>query len=220
MNIAYVILYALLIAGISALIFWKLLLPMKHSTARTVTLIVSVFGTILCEALFILTAMIPSKVDKMLTVGINAVETHYESVQTGYVNKELSTLELEKVLNDTKMLASYIDERPEASLTIQLIGAGAYISYIKTFAHTLEQHIQDMREAGIPITLHNVLERIHELSRPAVLKWTKVLEILVLILSAIFLIALVIIYFIFTKNEDVIGSPRVVVATDEPQPEQ
>ncbi len=141
-------------------------------------------------------------------------------MQPGYVNKELSTLELEKVLNDTKMLASYIDERPEASLTIQLIGAGAYISYIKTFAHTLEQHIQDMREAGIPVTLHNVLERIHDLSRPAVLKWTKVLEILVLILSAIFLIALVIIYFIFTKNEDVIGSPRVVVATDEPQPEQ
>ena len=220
MKLVYVILFAVLIAGIAALIFWKLLLPMKHSTARTVTLIVSVFGTILCETLLILAAMIPSKVDTMLTIGIDAVETHFESVQPGYVNKELSTLELENVLSNTKMIASFIDERPEASLAVQLIGAGTYISYIKTFANTLQRHIQDMKDAEIPITLHNVLMRIQDLSRPAVLKWTKVLEILVLILSAVFLLALVIIYFIFTKNEDVVSGPCVVVSNDETQPAQ
>jgi hypothetical protein len=63
----------------------------------------------------------------------------------------------------------------------------------------------------VPVTLHNVFVRVQDLSRTPVLKTTKVLEIVVLVFSGIFILALLLIYYIVIKNESSLGESRIIM---------
>lgn len=211
MKTVFVVLFALAIFACVALIFWRLLLPMASSTHRTLMIVIAVVGLVLCETLLILCARIPSRVDTMLTAGIGGIETHLEAVQPGYVHKEMSTTELQNILTDTKMLTAYIENTPNVSFVVQLVGVGAYVGYIKSFSGAIEKNLNEMRAEGVPVTLHNVFVRVQDLSRTPVLKTTKVLEIVVLVFSGIFILALLLIYYIVIKNESSLGESRIIM---------
>ncbi len=211
MKTVSVVFFAIVILASVGLIMWRLLLPMKDSAHKKIMLAVAIVGLIVCELLLFLSARVPSKVDAVLSAGIESVEGHLEATNPGYINKVLSTKELEEALTDAKMLNTYIDETPNAGLAVRLLGAGAYLGYIKTFSESIEDNLKDMREAGTPITLHNVFLRAQDMSRPPVLKAAKVFEILVIILSVLFILALLLAYYILKKNESDLNDPRIIM---------
>lgn len=211
MNTFLVVLFATLIPALFVLFIWFLLAPMPSSSEKKILIALAVVGLIICEALFILTARIPVLSDRLIVEGINGMETHINQINPGYTDQVLPTDEVQKILSDTKMLEAYVDESPEAGLVVRLIGAGTFISYVTTFSEAIDSNIEDMKAEGTPITIHNVFDRIHQKSTEPILKVTKILEIVVLVVTGILLLALLIIYFIMKKNASSLSNPKVTV---------
>jgi len=211
MKVISVVIFAILILACVGLILWRMILPMKDSAHKKILLACAIVGVVICELLLITSAMIPSKVDSMLTYGIGSAEEYFETISPGYPNKELSTAELKNVLENVDNVNHFLDEAPHAGLVVRLVGAGTYLGAINTFSKSIDTNLKEMEADGVPVTLHNVFIRIQEKSRPAVMKGAKVLEVLVIILSIVFILALLIVYYIVKKNEDDLKDPRIIM---------
>lgn len=68
-----------------------------------------------------------------------------------------------------------------------------------------------MKAEGIPVTIHTVFERIHQKSEAPILKATKILEIIVLVITGILLLALLIVWAYLKKDAAYLDNPRVTV---------
>lgn len=211
MSLFFVILFALLIPALTVLFIWFLLLPLPKSSNKTFLMVLAILGLIICEALFILSARVPAGADNLIQNGIAQIEEHINQINPDYIHKELPTEDVQKVLSDTKMLDAYVEDSPEAGVVVRLIGAKAFISYVSSFSESIDRNINEMKEEGTEITIHNVFERIHNQSKAPILKAAKVLEITVLIITAIFLLALLIVYVYIKKNASYLDNPRVTV---------
>lgn len=210
MSTFLVVLFALLVPALFILFIWFLIAPMS-SSYKPWLIAIAIIGLILCEGLFILAARIPSNADKLIETSIAGMEEHINQINPDYVNKELPTADIQNILKDTKMLDSYIDDAPNARLVVRLIGAGAYIQYVTSFSKSIDANIEEMKAEGIPVTIHTVFERIHQKSEAPILKATKILEIIVLVITGILLLALLIVWAYLKKDAAYLDSPRVTV---------
>ncbi len=155
--------------------------------------------------------LVPALFIKLIETGIAGMEEHINQINPDYINKELPTEDIQNVLKDTKMLDSYIDDAPNARLVVRLIGAGAYIQYVTSFSKSLDANIEEMKAEGIPVTIHNVFERIHQKSEAPIIKVTKILEIIVLVITGLLLLVLLIVYAYMKKDAAYLDNPRVTV---------
>lgn len=216
MKIIFVVLFALLILAAAGLVVWYLLLKLTGSERIILTAVAAV-GVVLLETLLILAACIPSKADKLITSGIVSMENGINSISPDYVNQPLETEQLKSVLTDYNNLETTLKSNAEASLVIKAVGVGAYMGYLSSFVNSIDANIRDMEAEGTDITIHNVLLRLQDKSHEPIRKTTKVLEVLVIVISFIFVLALIVAWAIIRSEKH--SSPKVTVVNQEKENE-
>lgn len=212
MKIIFIVLFSLLLLAATALVIWYMLLRLKGSE-RIILSVIAGVGMAIVLTLLILAACIPSKADQLLTLGIHRIEAEINNVTPGYTNQAMTAEQLEKALSNTKQWETALEEDNETTLAIQLIGAGAYMNYLKDFLKSVDANVAEMQAAGTDITIHNVLLRLQDKSRAPILKASKVIEVIIIVLGFVLILSLIIAWAIL-RNEEKNG-PKVVLAVDE-----
>ncbi len=115
------------------------------------------------------------------------------------------------VIANTKNIDAYLDNNSDAGFAIHLIGVGTYMGYLESFASNIDNNLQQMEDEGVAITIHNVFYRLLDKIQKPIMKITKVLEILVIVLSFIFLLVILIVYFILKKNDGELSDSRILI---------
>ena len=195
MNIFLVILFLLAVNACAFLFIYNMVWPQKKSSHRTTLLVLTIGGSILFDVLFTLTALIPSNADGFIKSGIVRMETSINNISPDYVNQEMDTAQIRSVLTDTKQIESYLKSNEGARFVVRLIGVNAYVKYMESFTSSLDSNLSEMQEEGIPITLHNVLERVQQKSHEPILKTAKILEILLLVVVLLYAAFLLFMYY-------------------------
>ena len=215
MKIVYVVLFSLLIVAVIGLVAWFLIWQKLHGANKKILFSVAVAGAVLFVVLLALTACIPSKADKYLALGIETIEKNLNTISDDYVNKEMDAEQIKASLAEYRQIETYLSENNEAGLVIRLISAGAYIRYFKQFVNSIDANISDMQANGTPITIHNVLLRLQDKSAAPIVKATKILEIVIIVLAFVFALILIIASAILQHDEKE-GSAVFVSPSPEP----
>lgn len=202
MNILLIILFALLLALAAGLIIWYLLFNrLEKKSNRVMSITIAVVGILFFESLLITTAILPTKADKFLLSSITRIENNINAISDGYVNQTLNVEQVKNVLLDYNQMEAYLKSSSEVSWIVRIIGANAYIDYLTKFVNSIDTNLYEMEQQNIDITIHNIFIRLHEQSKEPIFKITKILEIIVIVLSFIFVFMLIILWVILMNDE-------------------
>lgn len=208
MKIIFVVLFALLIIAFAFLLIWQLFWKMIPSSAKKIFIAVTILGTLLFEALFIASAFIPNKIDKLLAQGIVSIENNINEISSDYTNEVLSPEKVKLLIADTKQIKYSLKENPEAGFIVKTIGLNTYLSYLEDFSDGVDGHLREFEAQGIPFTLHNIFDYLKKQTIEPVLSATKVIEIIILSLAAVFFVVLIV-CFVCHKNGWLSSSEKI-----------
>ncbi|MDR1592786.1 MAG: hypothetical protein LBS16_07930 [Prevotellaceae bacterium] len=200
MKIIFVVLFALLIIAVAGLFLWYLLLPMPPSNEKKIFIAITIVGTVLFESLFIASAFIPRKIDKLIVQGIGSIELNINTISPNYTDEVLDADKVKSLIADTKQIRYYMNENPNANFIVKAIGLGAYMGFAEDFCDHIEDNFIEFQKSEIPFTLHNIFDFIHKKSAVPVLKTTKIIETVVLIVAGLFYSLILIAFFANQKG--------------------
>lgn len=195
-----VVTFAVLIVALAVLFIFHLLLPMPPSNEKKIFIVSTIVGTILFEALFIATAFIPSKAEQLISQNIVLIEGKINTISPNYTDEVLDVEKVKTLISDTKQIRTYINENSDVNFIIRIIGVSAYLGYVEDFCDHIESNFLEFQEFGIPFTLHNIFNFMLDKTASPILKTTKVLEIIILVVTGLFFLFLIIFYFLHKKG--------------------
>ena len=200
MNTFYVVIFALLIMAVPAIIIWFLILPLKKSTGKNVIFSIIILTTLLLAALFIASAFIPKKINQFIDFEIGQVESQINQISPDYTRQVLNAETIKNLISDSKQIRSYLNNNDEVNFIVRSIGVNAYISYLEDFCDNINLYLNEFETTNTPFTLHNIFLSLKEKSQTPILKATKIIEIIILVLAFIVNLALTIWAFAIKKE--------------------
>jgi len=187
---------------------------MSKSTEKNIVFVVLILGTIIFETLFIVSACIPNKVNVILSESIINIENQMNEISEEYTDQVLDSEKVKALISDSKQIRSYLDNRSDVNFFIEIIGINTYIAYLEDFRDEVDKHLQEFEASGTPFTLHNIFDYLLEQSKTPVLKATKIIEIIVLVCCALFLICVVVAVYLI-KNGHLTSQGSSITFGDE-----
>jgi len=200
MNTFYVVIFALLIMAVPAIIIWFLILPLKKSTGKNVIFSIIILTTLLLATLFIASAFIPKKINQFIDFEIGQVESQINQISPDYTQQVLNAETIKNLISDSKQIRSYLNNNDEVNFIVRSIGVNAYISYLEDFCDNINLYLNEFETTNTPFTLHNIFLSLKEKSQTPILKATKIIEIIILVLAFIVNLALTIWAFAIKKE--------------------
>lgn len=200
MNTFYVVIFALLIMAVPAIIIWFLILPLKKSTGKNVIFSIIILTTLLLATLFIASAFIPKKINQFIDFEIGQVESQINQISPDYTQQVLNAETIKNLISDSKQIRSYLNNNDEVNFIVRSIGVNAYISYLEDFCDNINLYLNEFETTNTPFTLHNIFLSLKAKSQTPILKATKIIEIIILVLAFIVNLALTIWAFAIKKE--------------------
>ncbi len=214
MNTFYVVIFALLIVAVPTIIIWFLILPLKKSTKKNILFAATILTAILLITLFIASAFIPKKINQFIDFEIGQVENQINQISPDYTQQVLNAETIKNLISDSKQIRSYLNSNDDVNFLVRIIGINAYISYLEEFANNINLYLNEFETTNTPFTLHNIFLSLKEKSQTPILKATKIIEIIILVLAFIVNLALIIWSFA-VKKEWINSAGNGVVFGDE-----
>jgi hypothetical protein len=185
---------------VAVFLIQRLLLPMPSSNEKKIFIGITVAGTVLFELLLIASAFIPSGANKLISQGIVSIETNINKISPNYTNEVLDVEKAKSLISDVKQIRYYMDENQEVNFVVKLIGLGAYIGFAEDFCDHIESNFVEFQKEKIPFTLHNIFDFIQKKSQNPILRTTKIIETVIILVAAVFYLILLVAYFINKKG--------------------
>ena len=164
-----IILIVLIVLVLAALLVWYST-KLEKSSQKTFNIIFTVIGTLLLMALLLSVTALPKTTDKLLTSGIEGIRTQINSVKPGSADSEMDATQFKAYLNDSKEMSGY------------------YIRMFNRFAKNLDANMAVFEDTGTTFSVTNILNYVKDQTVKPVRTAAKVLEIVVTVASALFLI--------------------------------
>ena len=182
-----IILIVLIVLVLAALLVWYST-KLEKSSQKTFNIIFTVIGTLLLMALLLSVTALPKTTDKLLTSGIEGIRTQINSVKPGSANSEMDATQFKEYLNDSKEMSDYLLENEYASFLTRTFGVRYYIRMFNRFAKNLDANMAVFEDTGTTFSVTNILNYVKDQTVKPVRTAAKVLEIVVTVASALFLI--------------------------------
>lgn len=214
MNTFYVVIFALLIVAVPTIIIWFLILPLKKSTKKNILFAATILTAILLITLFIASAFIPKKINQFIDFEIGQVENQINQISPDYTQQVLNAETIKNLISDSKQIRSYLNSNDDVNFLVRIIGINAYISYLEEFANNINLYLNEFETTNTPFTLHNIFLSLKEKSQTPILKATKIIEIIILVLAFIVNLALTIWAFAIKKEWIISTNNGVVFGND------
>ena len=186
--------------AVPAIIIWFLILPLKKSTGKNVIFSIIILTTLLLATLFIASAFIPKKINQFIDFEIGQVESQINQISPDYTQQVLNAETIKNLISDSKQIRSYLNNNDEVNFIVRSIGVNAYISYLEDFCDNINLYLNEFETTNTPFTLHNIFLSLKEKSQTPILKATKIIEIIILVLAFIVNLALTIWAFAIKKE--------------------
>lgn len=193
MSLVYVILFAILIAAVPALLIWKLYLPIQSAKEKGIFITIAALLFLILETGFIMTAMIPGKINQLIDQGIVNVESYVIKIDSTFMDKTLDANQLKDLISDTKQLKFELEENSDVNWLIEMVGVNVFLDAIEEFANNVDTYLCRFNEDQVDFTFRNVLNYVKLDAQPAIYFVTKIIEIVVLIIAFVAYLALTII---------------------------
>lgn len=177
------VLFILLLLGAAACIVRYKLLPMENKSDRMLLIAGLSALTLVAVILLILGMTLPAKVDNMLAVGTEQIESYYNIDNPEASNRVIDKTQLNEILLSAHSIRSNVDARKDVSWFVQWLGMNAYIDGIDSFAGSIDTHLAELEAQGKDFTLHNILVYTREQAHISLKSAAKVIEIVVFILA-------------------------------------
>lgn len=200
MKTIFVTLFAIAFPAIIILIIWKLLFGLRSSLIRNMLIALTIIIAVILESVFILSGKIPSKADMIFSNTIALIEAEAEAHQPGITTQVLDKEELSSLLAERKKIDKHLDSNKELNFIVRHTAANAFLGNIENLCGNIEHHIANFEEKQIPFTLSNIFEYSLEEIKEPVKKVTKVFEIIIMTLSAIFICLVVFLWISIKKG--------------------
>lgn len=175
----------LLIAAGFVLFISKAALRLPASTERTVLVVVAVLGILLFDGLLIGTALLPGKVNSIITDGVAYIEAEAERTQPGYTSEEMSAEGLLQFISQTKSMKQVLYDNPEAGMMVRFVGLSTYVNLLTGFADGAEEHLRHFEETGTPMTMHNILVYAQDVVHQKVIATAQTLQWVLVVLAVL-----------------------------------
>ena len=186
--------------GIAFLLLRYLLLPMTSSHERTALIVCTVLIALVGALLLIFAMRIPSTASHMLTSGIERVEAWYNTNDPEASHRELDKAQLTALLSDAHSVNAYLEKNQHIDGLVQWVGMRIFVDYIETFASSIDNHLVQFEEQGVPFTLHNILAYTQEQARDSLCAATRVIAFSIWLLVMLLFGVVCIVYYAIQKE--------------------
>jgi hypothetical protein len=191
MKTSVIILIFLAIIALTALTVWYAS-RLAKSQHKTFNIILTIIGSILIMVLLLGISKIPGSTDKILTNGISQIKAQLESMNPGSTDVEMDATQFKAYLNKSQDVSDYLINDEYAGFLTRTFGVRYYIKMFNKFADNLDDNMKMFEEAGNTFSVNNILNYVKEQTVKPVLSATKILEIVVTIVAALFLLIMLI----------------------------
>lgn len=215
MSILYVILFAILIALLPALYIWKLFLPVESTKEKGIYIAITAVCFLILETGFIMTATLPSRINRIIDEGLVNVESYVTSIDSTFMDKPLDAKQLQNVIANSKQMKYELEENDDVNWIIQIVGIDAYLSSMEEFADNIDSYVTRFEADNVEFTFRNAMGYVKQDIQPAIYFVAKVIEIIVLIIAFIAYMVILIVYFGRKKGWfGYLGTSKVMYADD------
>ena len=187
MKTSLIILIFLAIIALTALTVWYAS-RLEKSRHKTFNIILTITGAVLIMILLLGITKIPSSTDKILTTGIAQIKTQLESLNPGSTDTDMDATQFKAYLNKSQDVSDYLINNEYAGFLTRTFGVRYYIKMFNIFANNLDDNMKMFEEAGNTFSVNNILNYVKEQTVKPVLTATKILEIVVATVAALFLL--------------------------------
>lgn len=185
----------------------------KNQTYRIIINIVTCVSLILSLTLIIASAFIPKSANKLITNGIQHIETTFDEQQEGLSQQEMSIEEIQTAIQNAKQVTDDINETIDGNLILRLIAQKSFVNTLsKTLTDLNEQHIGYFETNDLPLTIDNILLYTQQQVQAPIHKWTKVIQITCIIIAFGIALGMFVIAIIVKKDDD---DDKLCVNTDD-----
>lgn len=211
MKLIYVILFAILIAVLFISIV-VLCLKTLEQKQKAWVIILAILSLVVTDSLFIATHSLPEKVDHLIAVELDNVESMLNNTQPGLTDQVMDPSSLQTTLADSKQLLSHANTDTSVGWIVRLIGARKYTKALEKIVCNTDDFIAAFQATGQPVTIHNVLTYTQEQMDSPILNAVRTLQIVILILSGVLFIICIICYFIVRSGA--MNDAQIVIANN------
>ena len=199
MNLFFVVLCALGIAGLAAVSIYRFIkVPLKEKAALPVVLAVLV--CLLGEALFLFSARLPYLTDRVTAKSIRQLEDYMNTVSPDYIDQEMDVADVRTVLSAGERLNAYTEENKEIGLLVKVVGLDTYTKGLASLCRNADGVLQEFEAQGIAFTPHNLLVYTQESAMRTVRDISKKLEVIILALTAFLFGMVFLVYYTLYKG--------------------
>lgn len=191
MKTSIIVLIFLAIIALTSLTVWYAS-RLAKSQHKTFNIILTIIGSILIMVLLLGISKIPGSTDKILTNGISQIKAQLESMNPGSTDFEMDATQFKAYLNKSQDVSDYLINDEYAGFLTRTFGVRYYIKMFNKFADNLDENIKMFEDAGNTFSVNNILNYVKEQTVKPVLSATKILEIVVTIVAALFLLIMLI----------------------------
>lgn len=195
-----VVLFAIAIPAVFTLIIWKLLFGLRSSLMRNILIALVILVTLVLEALFIASSMIPSKAETIFSGAVKMLETELETYQPGLKDQILDKDELTALLQNRKEIDRFLEKNSEVNFIVKHTFVNSFLDNLEALCGNLEQHMAAFEASQTPFTLSNIFTYTLEEAKAPVRTVTKVFEIIIVMLSCVVAAAVAFLWFSIRKG--------------------
>lgn len=195
-----VVLFAIAIPAVFTLIIWKLLFGLRSSLMRNILIALVILVTLVLEALFIASSMIPSKAETIFSGAVKMLETELETYQPGLKDQILDKDELTALLQNRKEIDRFLEKNSEVNFIVKHTFVNSFLDNLEALCGNLEQHMAAFEANQTPFTLSNIFTYTLEEAKAPVRTVTKVFEIIIVLLSCVVAAAVAFLWFSIRKG--------------------
>lgn len=195
-----VVLFAIAIPAVFTLIIWKLLFGLRSSLMRNILIALVILVTLVLEALFIASSMIPSKAETIFSGAVKMLETELETYQPGLKDQILDKDELTALLQNRKEIDRFLEKNSEVNFIVKHTFVNSFLDNLEALCGNLEQHMAAFEASQTPFTLSNIFTYTLEEAKAPVRTVTKVFEIIIVLLSCVVAAAVTFLWFSIRKG--------------------
>lgn len=218
MSIFSIILFIAIIAAAPYLIYKHIITTIEGKTARIMLTAVTIITFLVAEVIFISAVALPRSIDKAIGKSISKIEAQMNEISPGFTDQVQDVDKVKAVLSDSNQVSSYLESNPDVNFIMNAIGVTAYVYFFDEFSENIETNLIIFEQEGKEFTISNIFEYIHQNSKPSIMKGSKILQIIIIVLILIGYIALVIISFAVKKNLH--DNNNSIIINEEPQKEE
>ena len=187
MKTSVIILIFVAIIALTSLMVWYAS-RLKKSQHKTFNIILTITGAVLIMALLLGITKIPSSTDKILNNGISHIKAQLESMNPGSTDVDMDATQFKAYLNKSQDVSGYLLNDEYAGFLTRTFGVRYYIKMFNIFANNLDDNMKMFEEAGNTFSVNNILNYVKDQTVKPVLSATMILEIVVAIIAALFLL--------------------------------